>query len=65
MHGYTKGSQTSIVLYLTDTYEALTAASAMAATGLLRYIFGSTFPLFTTQSAFCCFVRLKAFADFE
>ncbi|TGO31465.1 hypothetical protein BHYA_0715g00010 [Botrytis hyacinthi] len=39
---------TSILLYLTDTYEALTAASAMAATGLLRYIFGGTFPLFIT-----------------
>ncbi|KAH7342442.1 major facilitator superfamily domain-containing protein [Rhexocercosporidium sp. MPI-PUGE-AT-0058] len=35
-------------LYLLDTYAALTAASAIAANGLLRYIMGATFPLFTT-----------------
>jgi len=36
-------------IYLLDTYAALTAASAIAANGLLRYIFGATFPLFTVQ----------------
>ncbi|KAF8847566.1 MFS general substrate transporter [Acephala macrosclerotiorum] len=39
----------STSLYLIDTYAALTAASAIAANGLLRYIFGGTFPLFTIQ----------------
>ena len=34
-------------MYLIDTYAALTAASAIAANGLLRYIMGGTFPLFT------------------
>lgn len=37
----------SLCLYLIDTYEALTAASAIAASSLLRYLLGSTFPLFT------------------
>lgn len=37
-------------MYLLDTYAALTAASAIAANGLLRYIMGGTFPLFTTAS---------------
>ena len=37
-------------MYLIDTYAALTAASAIAANGLLRYILGGTFPLFTLQS---------------
>ena len=37
-------------MYLIDTYAALTAASAIAANGLLRYILGGTFPLFTIQS---------------
>jgi hypothetical protein len=36
-------------MYLIDTYAALTAASAIAANGLLRYILGGTFPLFTIQ----------------
>lgn len=36
-------------MYLIDTYAALTAASAIAANGLLRYILGATFPLFTVQ----------------
>jgi hypothetical protein len=40
----------STCLYLIDTYAALTAASAIAANGLLRYILGGTFPLFTLQS---------------
>jgi hypothetical protein len=40
----------STALYVVDTYAALTAASAIAANGLLRYIFGATFPLFTVQS---------------
>ena len=33
--------------YLIDTYQALNAASAVAANGLLRYTFGAVFPLFT------------------
>ncbi|KAG0648665.1 Polyamine transporter 4 [Hyphodiscus hymeniophilus] len=41
----------SACLYLVDTYAALTAASAIAANGLLRYIFGGTFPLFTITRA--------------
>jgi len=39
----------TVCFYLIDTYAALTAASAIAANGLLRYIMGATFPLFTTQ----------------
>jgi len=42
----------STCLYLIETYAALTAASAIAANGLLRYILGGTFPLFTLQSKF-------------
>lgn len=38
------------VLYLLDTYEALTGASAMAATSLLRYTLAAAFPLFIDQS---------------
>jgi len=33
--------------YLIDTYQAMNAASAVAANGLLRYTFGAVFPLFT------------------
>jgi MFS family permease len=40
----------STCMYLIDTYAALTAASAIAANGLLRYILGGSFPLFTLQS---------------
>jgi len=36
-------------MYLIDTYSALTGASAMAANGLLRYVLGAAFPLFTLQ----------------
>ncbi|CAG8950181.1 hypothetical protein HYFRA_00008418 [Hymenoscyphus fraxineus] len=39
----------SACLYLIDTYAALTAASAVAANTLLRYILGATFPLFTVS----------------
>lgn len=39
----------AIATYLIDTYQALTGASAMAANGLLRYVFGAAFPLFTLQ----------------
>jgi hypothetical protein len=39
----------SCVLYMVDTYMAANGASAMAANGLLRYIFGAVFPLFTVQ----------------
>ncbi|KAG4031723.1 hypothetical protein MFRU_008g00850 [Monilinia fructicola] len=35
--------------YLIDTYQASTGASALAANGLLRYILGAVFPLFTLQ----------------
>lgn len=34
---------------MVDTYQYLAAASALAANGLLRYTFGSVFPLFTLQ----------------
>lgn len=39
----------SCVLYMVDTYMALNGASAMAANGLLRYIFGAVSPLFIVQ----------------
>jgi MFS family permease len=35
--------------YLIDAYQALNAASAVAANSLLRYIFAAAFPLFTVQ----------------
>jgi hypothetical protein len=37
-------------MYLVDTYQALNGASAIAANGLLRYVFGAAFPLFALQS---------------
>ncbi|TVY83941.1 Polyamine transporter [Lachnellula suecica] len=37
----------SSALYIVDTYQARYGASAMAANGILRYIFGAAFPLFT------------------
>ena len=37
-------------LYILDTYESLTAASAMAANSLLRYTLAAIFPLFIDQS---------------
>ena len=40
---------TSCVLYLIDTYGQLGGASAAAANGLLRYVLGAAFPLFTVQ----------------
>ncbi|KAH8807533.1 MFS multidrug transporter-like protein [Xylogone sp. PMI_703] len=39
----------SAILYLTEIYGALNGASAVAATGILRYVLASTFPLFTVQ----------------
>lgn len=39
----------SCILYMVDTYMAVNSASAMAANGLLRYISGAVFPLFTVQ----------------
>ncbi|KAI9742191.1 MAG: hypothetical protein M1818_004091 [Claussenomyces sp. TS43310] len=39
----------SASMYLVDTYQALNGASAVAANGLLRYILGAAFPLFTLQ----------------
>lgn len=41
---------TASAMYLVDTYAAINGASAMAANGLLRYVFGAAFPLFTLQS---------------
>lgn len=46
----TDNFQVSTSMYLIDSYAALTAASAIAANGLLRYVLGGTFPLFTIQS---------------
>ncbi|ATZ47342.1 hypothetical protein BCIN_02g06320 [Botrytis cinerea B05.10] len=37
------------ITYIVDTYGALFGASAIAANGFLRYIFGAVFPLFTLQ----------------
>jgi hypothetical protein len=39
----------SCVLYLIDTYGSLAGASAAAANGMLRYVLGAVFPLFTIQ----------------
>ncbi|KAI9740903.1 MAG: hypothetical protein M1818_004509 [Claussenomyces sp. TS43310] len=39
----------SAITYLTDVYGAESGASAIAANGILRYLFGAAFPLFTTQ----------------
>jgi MFS family permease len=39
----------SVVLYLIDTYGSLSGASAAAANGILRYVAGAVFPLFTIQ----------------
>ncbi|KAI9769245.1 MAG: hypothetical protein M1840_004374 [Geoglossum simile] len=36
-------------MYMIDTYSAPTAASALAANGMARYVFGAAFPLFTVQ----------------
>ncbi len=44
---------TSAALYLVDVYGPLNGASALAANGLVRYIAGAAFPLFTLQSKFC------------
>ncbi|RAH47235.1 putative MFS polyamine transporter [Aspergillus brunneoviolaceus CBS 621.78] len=39
----------STITYLVDVYQAGAAASALAANGVIRYILGATFPLFTVQ----------------
>ncbi|KAL3425439.1 Polyamine transporter 4-like protein 1 [Phlyctema vagabunda] len=39
----------AVALYLIDAYESHYSASALAANGLLRYIVGACFPLFTIQ----------------
>lgn len=39
----------SAALYMLDVYGPMSGASAMAANGLLRYIMGASFPLFTVQ----------------
>lgn len=41
---------TATALYLVDVYGPLNGASALAANGLVRYIAGAAFPLFTVQS---------------
>lgn len=41
---------TAAALYLVDVYGPLNGASALAANGLVRYISGAGFPLFTVQS---------------
>jgi MFS family permease len=41
---------TAAGLYLVDVYGPLNGASALAANGLVRYISGAAFPLFTLQS---------------
>lgn len=41
---------TATALYLVDVYGPLNGASALAANGLVRYISGAAFPLFTVQS---------------
>ena len=46
---------TSAALYLVDVYGPLNGASALAANGLVRYIAGAAFPLFTVQSESCIF----------
>lgn len=38
------------MLYLTDVHGAKHGASALAANGLLRYLIGGSFPLFTEPS---------------
>lgn len=44
---------TAAALYLFDVYGPLNGASALAANGLVRYIAGAAFPLFTVQSKWC------------
>jgi hypothetical protein len=39
----------SAALYMLDVYGPMSGASAMAANGLVRYIMGPSFPLFTVQ----------------
>ena len=39
----------SVVLYLIDTYGPMGGASAAAANGILRYVAGAVFPLWTIQ----------------
>lgn len=41
---------TAAALYLVEVYGPLNGASALAANGLVRYIVGAAFPLFTVQS---------------
>ena len=44
----------AVALYLIDTYGPLNGASALAANGIVRYISGAAFPLFTVQSKYSC-----------
>ncbi|KAK1146888.1 hypothetical protein N8T08_002214 [Aspergillus melleus] len=44
--------QVSTMLYLTNVYGARFGASALAANGLLRYLVGGSFPLFTIPSGY-------------
>lgn len=44
--------QISAVLYMADVYGPSNGASALAANGIVRYVLGGVFPLFTIQSMF-------------
>ncbi len=47
---------TAAALYLVDVYGPLNGASALAANGVMRYLSGAAFPLFTVQSKlFSCY----------
>lgn len=41
-----------MALYMVDVYGPQNGASALAANGILRYVLGAVFPLFTVQSKF-------------
>jgi hypothetical protein len=47
------------MLYLTNVYGAKYGASALAANGLLRYLVGGSFPLFTIPSMSLHLLPLK------
>ena len=43
---------TAAAMYLSDVYGPLNGASALAANGIMRYLSGAAFPLFTVQSKY-------------
>ncbi|CAG7916157.1 unnamed protein product [Penicillium olsonii] len=55
----------STMLYLTNVYGAKSGASALAANGLLRYLVGGSFPLFTIPSMSSCLVSPAYISDFS